>query len=307
MRARQLKSILLCALFTLSLGCLSPKPPESCVTGSGVIAMKTFEADEFDSINFTGSGTIYLTQDLASSIRIEAEENVLELLNARVEDGVLSLSSTRCFIGTKPLNVYAAMNDVKQLSAGGSAKIEGQNTIKADELAVIASGSGLVELSLNVGVLATSLSGSSASVLKGSARSHDALVYDSARLDAFNLSTDSTRLTVNGSGAASVDASDELVVSVSDSGIVYHLGDARVVQNVSGSGVVVDQGAAASDEKYCVADSDCACGVHVSSGDCFFGNKDFVDSTKQCPDFCTGIGGNLEIKCVNSECVQATP
>jgi len=57
-------------------------------------------------------------------------------------------------------------------------------------------------------------------------------------------------------------------------------------------------------EKFCNSDSDCACGVHVKTGKCFYGNKNFVDPSKQCPDFCTGIAGNLEIKCIENACKQ---
>jgi hypothetical protein len=57
-------------------------------------------------------------------------------------------------------------------------------------------------------------------------------------------------------------------------------------------------------EKYCSSDQDCACGVNVKNGDCFFGNKNFVDTTRQCPDFCNGIAANLVIECSNSICIQ---
>jgi len=55
-------------------------------------------------------------------------------------------------------------------------------------------------------------------------------------------------------------------------------------------------------EKYCAQDADCACGVSKATGDCFYGNKLYVDTTRQCPDFCTGIAGNLILKCVDNEC-----
>jgi len=57
-----------------------------------------------------------------------------------------------------------------------------------------------------------------------------------------------------------------------------------------------------SPEKYCVQDSDCACGVHIVTGDCFAGNAQYVDTSKQCPDFCTGIAGNFRTKCVDNVC-----
>jgi hypothetical protein len=57
-------------------------------------------------------------------------------------------------------------------------------------------------------------------------------------------------------------------------------------------------------DKYCASDSDCACGVNIKTGDCFFGNKNFVNVSRQCPDFCNGIAANIEIRCVNSTCVH---
>lgn len=59
----------------------------------------------------------------------------------------------------------------------------------------------------------------------------------------------------------------------------------------------------ADKSKSCLADSDCACGKNAN-GECFYGNIQFVNASEQCPDFCAGIGGNLEIKCVNSGCKQ---
>lgn len=59
-------------------------------------------------------------------------------------------------------------------------------------------------------------------------------------------------------------------------------------------------------EKYCEENADCACGVKTGTQDCFFGNKEFVNTETQCPDFCTGIAGNLTIECKNNKCVQQT-
>lgn len=58
------------------------------------------------------------------------------------------------------------------------------------------------------------------------------------------------------------------------------------------------------DEKYCRADEDCACGVNINTGDCFYGNKNFVNVSQQCPDFCNGIAANLVIRCIGNACMQ---
>lgn len=56
--------------------------------------------------------------------------------------------------------------------------------------------------------------------------------------------------------------------------------------------------------KACETDADCACGTDTGTGQCAFGNKSCIDTSKQCPDFCSGIHGQFVLKCVRSECTQ---
>jgi len=55
---------------------------------------------------------------------------------------------------------------------------------------------------------------------------------------------------------------------------------------------------------YCGKDSDCACGTDRETGECAYGNKEYIDEKNQCPDYCGGIAGNLKIRCVKNRCVQ---
>ena len=59
----------------------------------------------------------------------------------------------------------------------------------------------------------------------------------------------------------------------------------------------------------CTTDSDCICGgMDANTERCFLGNKDYyenyVDKSKDCPDFCSGIAGNLVTRCVDKRCMQ---
>lgn len=59
----------------------------------------------------------------------------------------------------------------------------------------------------------------------------------------------------------------------------------------------------------CSIDEDCICqGIDQKTANCFLGNKQYyekyVDKSKDCPDFCGGIAGNMLIKCVNNQCLQ---
>lgn len=56
-----------------------------------------------------------------------------------------------------------------------------------------------------------------------------------------------------------------------------------------------------SDKLFCETDEDCACGVD-ETGRCAFGNKKHIDTSIQCPDFCTGIHGKLRLRCIEKRC-----
>lgn len=63
------------------------------------------------------------------------------------------------------------------------------------------------------------------------------------------------------------------------------------------------------DRLFCETDDDCVCGgVDEATGRCFLGNRDYyeehVDKSGECPDFCSGINGNLVVKCVDNTCMQ---
>jgi len=65
-----------------------------------------------------------------------------------------------------------------------------------------------------------------------------------------------------------------------------------------------------TDASFCNVDADCTCGgIDKNTNNCFVGNRlyasKFVDMSKSCPDFCTGIAGNLETRCVDHKCIVA--
>lgn len=55
----------------------------------------------------------------------------------------------------------------------------------------------------------------------------------------------------------------------------------------------------------CNVDADCACGTNRVTGACAVGRAECIDTLKRCPDFCTGIAGNIRIACVGGTCTQS--
>lgn len=224
------------ALILIS-GCVGPF--SNCITGSGNVVSKDFTVDKFHSVDFGGFGNLYVTQKAQQSMRIEAEDNILELLNVDVANGKLIISSSRCFTNIKPVNVYVSMDEVRNLAGSGSVNIIGQSDINSDALRLSISGSGSIDVTLSSEELNTEITGSGKANLKGTADVHNSIISGSGNIRAFDLSTNRTDMTISGSGNAEVDASRELDVTISGSGNVFYTGNASVTQRVSGSGKIV--------------------------------------------------------------------
>jgi hypothetical protein len=61
-------------------------------------------------------------------------------------------------------------------------------------------------------------------------------------------------------------------------------------------------------KEYCEVDTDCVCGgIDTQTENCFVGSKKyyylFVNREQDCPDFCTGIDGRMQTRCVKNKCV----
>ena len=57
-------------------------------------------------------------------------------------------------------------------------------------------------------------------------------------------------------------------------------------------------------EMGCQTDSDCACGVKKGTKECSFGNKNYIDTAIQCPDYCSGLRGDRRSVCQKGSCTQ---
>jgi len=211
----------------------------TCVIGSGNVDSETRSVDIFHSAELRGWGNLYITQNGASEISIEAEDNILPLLKTYVTSGKLIIENEllTCIRPTKPVNVYVSMEEVKQLSVSGSGDIIGQTKITSDSLGVAISGSGNIDLDVDAKKLSTSISGSGNAKLKGVATTHDVMFSGSGKIQSYELVTEETTLTISGSGNSEVFASNELDVTISGSGNVYYKGNpANVNTQISGSG-----------------------------------------------------------------------
>lgn len=208
----------LCAAAIIT-GCNSAVGSQS-VRGSGVVATENREVAGFTEVRVSGSGDVVIEQTGTESLAVEAEDNILPLLETKVENGVLRLGIQRnvSLRTTRPIRYRVTVKDLTGVGISGSGNIRAV-AIDTDKLSAEISGSGSADFAGRADDLALRISGSGS--------------YDAGKLH-----SKSVRVNISGSGDAVVNASDRLDATVSGSGSVRYAGTPTVEKHISGSGSV---------------------------------------------------------------------
>ncbi|MDW5550070.1 head GIN domain-containing protein [Methanosarcina sp.] len=229
-----LLGILLLAAVVAESGCVE----YGCERGSGNVEIITRSIEPFHSLDSRIPGNVFIEQG-DSSLKIEAEDNILPLLETNVENGVLVIRAKERICPQKTIKIYAGMEEVRSLSLSGSGDITGTMPISSENLDLTITGSGDIELETNTSSLKSLISGSGDILLKGNASSHEIDIGGSGNIDALELRTEVTRVSIRGSGNANVYADRKLDTNISGSGNVFYEGNPEEFNmQVSGSGEV---------------------------------------------------------------------
>jgi hypothetical protein len=217
----------------------------NAVVGSGKVVSETREVSGFTSVLVTGSGLAEITIGDSDSLVIEAEDNILPLIESSVLNGKLT-------IGLQPNTSISTMRGirytitVKSLSGvetSGSTDITVTNTARADNFNAATSGSGGIRLSdVQAGTLNARTSGSGNIDAAGKVDTASITTSGSGNFNGANLQCTSANATTSGSGNVTLWVTGSLTARTSGSGNVRYYGQPSVSRSESGSGRVTGLG-----------------------------------------------------------------
>jgi len=203
---------------------------------------KIFKVDKFSGVALRTSGHVYIKYGKENKVEVESSEDVLERLDIYVEKGTLVIqfkNSSRNWNmrGDDPLTINLTMSELNKLNISSSGFIRTENKFKTDNLDLKISGSGKMEIAADASEITANISGSGNIRLKGSCDSFNPKISGSGKIDAEEMESKSTTITISGSGNCTVNVSQSLEARVSGSGNIYYTGNPNNVNsNISGSG-----------------------------------------------------------------------
>jgi len=186
--------------------------------GSGVRAEEDRAVGEFRAIELETGATVRVEVGGTPSLHLVGDDNLLQRVETRVENGVLSIDldgscSFRC-----GLELVITTPELEGFTIEGSGDVEIRG-LAADQLSLSIEGSGDL-------------------TARGSTRRLTASIEGSGSLDLDELEAERAELSIEGSGSIAVRAAQALRYSIEGSGDIRYSGDPDLGGDIEGSGSI---------------------------------------------------------------------
>lgn len=216
------------------------------VQGSGRIVKQARQVSGFNGLSLAVPGRVELRIGDTEGVTVEADDNVLPLIETVVDGGTLRIRPVRRNLNlqSKAIRVVVQARAIERLSLGGSGTIDA-DPLRARRLDFDLGGSGRINVKgVEAETVSVSLGGSGdVQVAGGTAGKVSVSIGGSGDVDLGRVQASNASVSLAGSGDATVWPRERLSVSSAGSGDVHYYGDPQVSKSMVGSGEVKRIGA----------------------------------------------------------------
>lgn len=209
--------------------------------GSGNIQSQTRSVSGFHSVDVSGAIDIYVKQDSVTSVKVEADDNILQYVEVHSEGSTLNIY-TSGGIRLRPsrkIKVYISNPVYQSFEASGACSITGESRIVSTEtLRISLTGASDGKLEIDAPRVIASVTGASNVNLRGRTKDFEADASGASGIDSFELLTENTHVDLSGASHAEVYASVSLGGDASGASHVDYRGNATVSVSKSGASSV---------------------------------------------------------------------
>ena len=214
---------------------------QQTVTGNGKVVIETREIAPFNHIEVEGNYMVVYKKGTATSLTVNADENLQPLIETVVDGQTLKVKNKRGYVlaGSSTIIVRVSSPAVSGLSMLGSGLLSA-DTLTGTNLTTYLNGSGSLAVRHAKGdKMEAKLLGSGKQELGGKTTSSTFSIEGSGTVEAYPLASSQATVNITGSATCYVWVDNSLSVRIDGSGKVLYKGPASQIQKtIIGDGTV---------------------------------------------------------------------
>jgi hypothetical protein len=212
------------------------------VVGEGPVITQERSTAPYSGIEVSIPASVEFTEAPNYKLQLEAQQNILNIIETYVSNGKLILKFDRNNINTNAtIRVQISAPHLNNINQIGSGSFQVISPFTPDDLKINLSGSGIINISeIETGSIDATVSGSGKiQGFSGTINNGNFNISGSGTIDFIGVRAQNVNTQSSGSGTMRVFAEKELDVHISGSGNVYYKGNPTINTSISGSGKVV--------------------------------------------------------------------
>jgi hypothetical protein len=232
---RKAASLLLITLFITLTSCYIDGW-DNAISGNGNVVEETRDVSGFTGVHASTGIDVYLSEGNEFEVRVEADENLMEVILTELKGDHLVVKTDRVNIRrAKSKKVHVTLPELKELKISSAGDCVGKTPFRCDDLRLSISSAGDLTLEVEADRIFLDISSSGDARIAGTTNELDASLSSAGDLSAYDLIAKKVSVNVSSAGDARVHATEEISMNASSAGNIYYRGDARVIHSRSSS------------------------------------------------------------------------
>ena len=211
------------------------------VRGSGNIITENRNETGFSGIDVSGAIDVYIKQDSTTSVKVEADDNIMEYIQVHTHGSTLEIS-TENNIRLKPshkIKVYVTNPEFKELQVSGASSVRSENEIRSSGgFNIDLTGASEGKLELDAPRVSVHATGASHANLRGRTKDFEGGASGASEIRSFDLLSENAEVDASGASSIEVFASVKIAGQASGASSVNYKGNAQVSVDKSGASSV---------------------------------------------------------------------
>lgn len=205
------------------------------VKGNGNVTTtnRTLSGD-FNAIEVSRGLDVYLTQGESENVRVQADENLQDIITVKIENGVLNISAEENISSAASKKIMVNFKNINRISSSSGSDVFSTHAILAEELKIFTSSGSDVELEVEVENLICESSSGSDIKLSGTTNIFRADASSGSDIKAAQLKALKTTAHANSGADITVNTSKELTASANSGGDIKYYGNPEKVEKNDG-------------------------------------------------------------------------